>query len=165
MWENAEVAGLLDRSGVVRVVSRNEDEAPVAQILGRSVQELLEPACRQAFAEAFDRVLQGEVIEMVVAGIADAGYEVQARARLSPAPEKALPVLFHLRRLPKQWAALTEREREVLHSLNECEMNAKRAAKRLHISINTLNAHRRSICHKCQLHGIGEFWIFVQSCR
>jgi DNA-binding CsgD family transcriptional regulator len=165
MWEQAEVAGLLDRTGCVRVVSRNEQEAPVANALGRNVAEVLTEPSRPVFADAFARAQQGEVVEILLSGLADDGCEIWGRVQLSPSPEKSLPVLFHLRRLPKEWTTLTERERDVLHALNQNHMNAKRAAKRLNVSVNTLNSHRRSICHKCRLHGVGEFWVFVKRCR
>jgi DNA-binding CsgD family transcriptional regulator len=44
-------------------------------------------------------------------------------------------------------------------------MNPKRAASRLGLSVNTLNAHRRSICQKCRLRSVGDFWVFVERCR
>ena len=165
MWENAEVAGLLDRTGCIRVLSRNEDEAPVANALNSQVTDRLASSCHDVFADGFERALRGETVELLLCGVADAGYEFWGRVQLSPSPEKNLPVLFHMRRLPKSWTQLTEREREVLSALNECRMNAKRAAKLLDISVHTLNSHRRSICHKCGLHGVGEFWVFVQKCR
>jgi hypothetical protein len=33
------------------------------------------------------------------------------------------------------------------------------------MSVHTLNAHRRSICQKCGLESVGEFWVFVEQCR
>jgi DNA-binding CsgD family transcriptional regulator len=165
MWEHAEIAGLFDHEGCIRVVSRNEDEAPIANVLDRSAADMLTAASRPLFADGLARALRGEVVELLLSGTADAGYEFWGRVRLAPAPEKTLPVLFHMRRLPKSWGRLSVREREVLTALNSCEMNAKRAAKQLYISVNTLNAHRRSICHKCHLHGVGEFWVFVQRSR
>ena len=165
MWDHAEVAGLFDPRGCVCVVSRNEDEAPVADVLNRNVVDTLAAASRPLFADGFARALRGEVVELLLCGIADAGYEFWGRVRLAPAPEKSLPVLFHMRRLPKSWGKLSVRERDVLDALNGCGMNAKRAAKRLGISVNTLNSHRRAICQKCQLHGVGEFWVYVQRSR
>ena len=165
MWDHSEVAGLFDQQGFVRVVSRNEDEAPVSNVLDRNVADTLVAESRPLFAEAFARALRGEAVELMLCGIADAGYEFWGRVRLAPAPEKSLPVLFHMRRLPKSWGELSARERDVLEALNACGMNAKRAAKRLGISVNTLNSHRRAICQKCQLHGVGEFWVYVQRSR
>jgi DNA-binding CsgD family transcriptional regulator len=49
--------------------------------------------------------------------------------------------------------------------LHESGMNPKRTARKLGITENTLNAHRRSICQKCSLQGVGEFWVFVERCR
>jgi DNA-binding NarL/FixJ family response regulator len=165
MWDHAEVAGLFDQKGYVRVLSRNEDEAPVANALDRNVVETLAAPSRPLFADAFARALRGEIVELLLCGIADAGYEFWGRVRLAPSPEKLLPVLFHMRRLPKSWGMLSVRERDVLDALNKCGMNAKRAAKLLGISVNTLNSHRRAICQKCQLHGVGEFWVYVQRSR
>jgi len=165
MWDHAEVVGLFDQQGYVRVVSRNEDEAPVAAVLDRNFADNLEAESRLLFAEGFARALNGEVVELLLCGIADAGYKFWGRVCLAPAPERSLPVLFHMRRLPKSWGKLSVRERDVLEALNTCGMNAKRAAKRLGISVNTLNSHRRAICQKCQLHGVGDFWVYVQRSR
>jgi DNA-binding CsgD family transcriptional regulator len=165
MWDHAEVAGLLDSGGYVRVVSRNEEEAPVADVLDRNVVDRLTAASRPLFEAGFAGAMRGEAVELLLCGIADAGYEFWGRVRLAPAPEKSLPVLFHMRRLPTTWGKLSGREKDVLAALNACEMNAKQAARRLGISVNTLNSHRRSICQKCELHGVGEFWIYVQRSR
>ncbi len=165
MWEHAEVAGLLDEQGRVRVVSRNEAEAPIHNVLGRRVVEMLIPERHQPFQEAFDAALAGGEAEVLLAGMADASYLGWGRACMMPSPEPGSPVLFHMRRLPKQWEDLSPRERDVVQALNSAGMNAKRAAKRLGISVNTPNAYRRSIRHKCDVEGVGEFWIFVQRCR
>ena len=165
MWDHAEVAGRLDQQGRVRVVSRNESEAPVRNVMGRRVIEMLVPESHQPFLQAFGEALHGGEAEVLLAGVADAGYLVWGRVRLMPSPEAGSPVLFHMRRLPKQWQQLSPREREVIQALNDLGMNAKRAARQLGISVHTLNAHRRSICRKCDLNGVGDFWIFVQRCR
>ena len=81
----------------------------------------------------------------------------------SPVPES--PVLFHFRRLPRDWDRLSPRERDVVHALHDTSMNPKRAAGKLRMSVHTLNAHRRSICQKCGLQSVGEFWVFVEQCR
>ena len=104
-------------------------------------------------------------MQVLLAGVADEGFVFWGRIHLMASPETASPVLFHMRRLPRNWEQLSERERAVIEALNATDMNAKRAAKRLGISVHTLNSHRRSICHKCDLSGIGEFWIFVERCR
>jgi DNA-binding CsgD family transcriptional regulator len=165
MWDQAEVVGLLDRDGRVTVVSRNEVEAPVSKVLGRSIVEMLTPASVEEFQDAFEQAIGGNEVEMLLSGVADMDYVFWGRVRLMPSPEASSPVLFHMRRLPTPWGALSERERDVVCALNEASMNAKRAAKRLNISVNTFNSHRRSICQKCGLHGVGDFWIFVQQCR
>ncbi len=165
MWEQGEVVALLDPQARVTVVSRNEEEAPVASVVGRSLLELLAPESLSDFQQAFHRVLSGEEIVTLWAGVADEGYVFWARVRLLPSPEASSPVLFHMRRLPKAWGKLSERERDVVDALNLAGMNAKRAANQLEISLNTLNAHRRSICQKCELHGVGDFWVFIHQCR
>lgn len=165
MWENAEIVGLLDRQGCVRVISRNEAEALVHHVVGRNIREMLAPDSQQKFEAAFQAALAGDKIHVLLSGVADEGFVFWGRVYLMASPETNSPVLFHMRRLPRQWEQLSERERTVIEALNAAEMNAKRAAKRLGISIHTLNSHRRSICHKCNLSGIGEFWIFVERCR
>jgi DNA-binding CsgD family transcriptional regulator len=165
MWDQAEVVGLLDREARVTVVSRNEMEAATSHVLGRPVPEMLAPASVDDFERAFQRALDGNQVEVLLSGIADDGHVFWGRVQLMPSPEAASPVLFHMRRLPVLWRELSERERDVVRLLNETSMNAKRAAKQLGISVNTLNSHRRSICQKCSLHGVGDFWIFVKQCR
>ena len=165
MWQNAEVVGLLDRQGRVSVVYRNEDEALIRDVVGQSIRNLLAPASMETFEDAFHSALRGDEAQVLLAGIADEGFLFWGRAYLRPSPESTSPVLFHLRRLPRPWSLLSEREREAVDSLNASSMNAKRAAKQLGISRHTLNSHRRSICRKCDLHGVGEFWVFVERCR
>ena len=165
MWEQAEVVALLDAQARVTVVSRNETEAPVASVAGRSLVEMLAPESVTEFEHAFHRVLNGAESIALLAGMADAGYVFWARVRLLPSPEPASQVLFHMRRLPTSWGKLSGREREVIDALNAAGTNAKGAAKQLGISLNTLNSHRRSICQKCELQGVGDFWIFVHQCR
>jgi len=165
MWDQAEVVGLLDRDARVTVVSRNEAEAPVSDVHGRAIVEMLAPASIGEFHDAFQQALGGTEVETLLAGIADDGHTFWGRVKLMPSPEALSPVLFHMRRLPTMWGKLSERERDVVRALNETHMNAKRAAKQLKISVNTFNSHRRSICHKCVLHGVGDFWVFVQQSR
>ena len=165
MWEHAEVVGLLDRQGCVRVVSRNEAEALVHCVVGRNIREMLSADSLQTFETAFEAALAGDKVQVLLAGVADEGFVFWGRVQLMASPETASPVLFHMRRLPRNWGQLSDRERTVIDALNAADMNAKRAAKRLGISVHTLNSHRRSICHKCNLSGIGEFWIFVERCR
>lgn len=165
MWQNAEVVGLLDSQGCVRVVSRNEEEALVQQVVGRDIREMIAPASQATFEESFQTALGGGESQALLAGVADEGFIFWGRVQLSPSPETDSPVLFHLRRLPRQWSSLSERERDAVDALNATKMNSKRAAKALGISLHTLNSHRRSICRKCGLHGVGEFWVFVERCR
>lgn len=165
MWEQAEVMALLDRDARVTVISRNEAEAQIVDVLGRSVADMVAPESRAAFKKAFAQALDGKKSENLLSGVADEGYVFWGRVCMMPSPEPASPVLFHMRRLPRAWGKLSEREQDVVRVLNETNMNAKRTAKRLGISVHTLNSHRRSICQKCNLQGIGDFWIFVQQCR
>ncbi len=165
MWKHAEVVGLLDRAGCVRLVSRNEAEAVVKHVLGRNIREMLAPGSHQAFEGAFQAALNGDEAQALLAGVADDGFVIWGRVHLKRSPEPSAPVLFHMRRLPRQWGRLSQREKSVIEALNAADMNSKRAAKRLGISVHTLNSHRRSICQKCGLSGVGEFWIFVEHCR
>lgn len=165
MWEHAEVVGLLDRAGQIRVVSRNEAEALIHNVVGRNIREMLGPDSHQPFEAAFQAALAGDKMQVTLSGIADEGFVFWGRVQLMASPEPTSPVLFHMRRLPREWGELSEREHAVVDALNESDMNAKRAAKQLGISVHTLNSHRRSICQKCGLSGIGDFWIFVEHCR
>jgi DNA-binding NarL/FixJ family response regulator len=165
MWDNAEVAGLLDSEGHVRLISRNEHEATVRNVLGRRAIDLLREESHADFETAFSQAAAGGDVLTLLSGIADAGYVVWARTRMMPSPAQKSWVLFHFRRLPKSWDRLTAREREVVHALHDAGMNPKRAARGLGLSVHTLNAHRRSICQKCGLRSVGEFWVFVEQCR
>lgn len=165
MWQNADVVGLLDRQGQVRVVFRNESEALVRDVVGYPIRDFAAPESVETFDRAFEAALRGEESLVLLAGVADEGFTFWGRANLGPSPEPKAPVLFHFRRLPRAWSLLSAREREAVDALNAARMNSKRAAKQLGISLNTLNSHRRSICRKCQLHGVGEFWVFVERCR
>jgi DNA-binding NarL/FixJ family response regulator len=165
MWKHAEVVGLLDRSGRVCAVTRNEEEAVVKDVVGRDIREFISPESRAALEASFQAAIQGQETDVLLAGIADDGTTVWSRARLKKSPEPTAHVLLHLRRLPRSWDRLSPRERSVIEALNATEMNSKRAARQLGISVHTLNSHRRSICRKCQLSGVGEFWIFVEHCR
>ncbi len=151
MWQNAEVVGLLDRRGRVRVVYRNEDEALIHDVVGQLVCDLLAPASVELFEQAMESALRGEETQVLLAGVADEEFVFWGRA--------------HLRRLPRFWDRLSEREKGVVDALNATNMNAKRAARQVGISLHTLNSHRRSICRTCELHRVGEFWVFVERCR
>ena len=165
VWDNAEVVALLDREGIVRVVSRNEEEAPIKNVVGKPA---LAPVVKESYADAeaaLQRALAGEEQELFVAARADAGYVFWSRLQLLPSHLPEMPVLVHIRRLPREWGELSAREQEVVHALHDAGMNPKRAARELGISENTLNAHRRSISQKCHLDGVGDFWVFVERCR
>ena len=165
MWNYAEAVALLDKQGRVCVISRNEDESPIQHVVGKRVADLLCEDSRQDFDSAFDQALQGAENNVVITGTDDNGHVVCVRARLMPSPVAETPVLFHFRRFPRGWQYLSLREREVIHTLHESGMNPKRTARKLGITENTLNAHRRSIGQKCSLQGAGEFWVFVERCR
>jgi DNA-binding CsgD family transcriptional regulator len=165
MWNHAEVVALLDKQGRVCVISRNEDEAPIQHVVGRRVADFICEDSRQDFESAFNQAFQGVEDHVVISAMDDHGYVVWVRARLMPSPVAETPVLIHFRRLPRGWQHLSLREREVVHTLHESGMNPKRSARKLGITVNTLNAHRRSICQKCALQGVGEFWVFVERCR
>jgi DNA-binding CsgD family transcriptional regulator len=165
MWQNAEIVGLLDCDGRIRFISRNEEEALIHNVVGQLIGDLLSPISIESFEAAFQAAIRGNETQVLLAGIADEGFEFWGRAHLGPSPEPKAPVLFHLRRLPRPWSLLSEREKESIDALNASRMNSKQAAKKLGISCHTLNSHRRSICRKCGLHGVGEFWIFVERCR
>lgn len=165
MWENAEVVVLLDREGYVRAVSRNEEEAPIQDVLGKRVLEMIHEDYQAAVQQAMQSALAGVETEIFIAAYADTSYVFWSRVRFLRSPLEETPLLLHVRRLPRSWGRLSPREQEVINALHEAHMNPKRAAKQLGITHNTLNAHRRSICQKCQLNGVGDFWVFVERCR
>jgi DNA-binding CsgD family transcriptional regulator len=165
MWNHAEVAGLLDADGRVALVSRNEEEAPVKEVLGKRAVDLIHPECVPTFERSFANVLKGKTTCDMMSAIADAGYRYWFKVCMLPSPAPDAPVLFHFRRLPRTWNCMSQREREVVEALHHANMNPKRAARELGMSVHTLNAHRRSICKKCGLQGIGDFWVFVERCR
>jgi DNA-binding NarL/FixJ family response regulator len=165
MWDNAEVAGLLDADMRVVLISRNEDEAPVREVLGKRADELINPDSVPVFRQAFADVMRGKTRCVTLSATADAGYKYWFKVHFTPSPADEAPVLFHFRRLPREWETLSQREREVIQALHAEKMNPKRAARALNMSVHTLNAHRRSICKKCDLRFIGDFWVFVERCR
>lgn len=166
MWDNAEIVALLDREGCVRAISRNEEEAAIHDVIGVCilVDRILE-GCKAEVRAAFDAALQGSETEVEIGAHADDGLVVWSRGVVKPAPLPETPVLFHIRRLPKSWGALSQREQQLINTLHEVDLNPKKAANRLGITLNTLNAHRRTITQKCGLQGVGDFWVFVEHCR
>jgi DNA-binding CsgD family transcriptional regulator len=126
---------------------------------------LVNPVSRPTLDKAVEEVRRGNSAVICLAGTGDDGEVFWNRAHLMPSPAKDSPVLFHLRRLPRAWHKLSDRERDVVHALHDCGMNPKKAARSLGMSVHTLNAHRRSISKKCDLQGIGDFWVFVERCR
>ena len=166
MWSNAEVVALLDAQGYVRAISRNEEEAVIRDVIGmRLIEERAIERCKAATLKAFDDALNGEETELEVGAIADNGQIVWSKVIIKQSPVPETPVFLHARGLPDSWGALSQREKEVVHALHDAEMNPKRAAKQLGITLNTFNAHRRTITQKCDLRGVGDFWIFVERCR
>ncbi|MEM9659132.1 MAG: hypothetical protein AAF961_12295 [Planctomycetota bacterium] len=165
MWQHADIAGLLDSEGRVAVISRNEAEAPIRTVLGVAFEDLVHEACRDECSAAFDHARDGGETLLTVRAVADDGHDVWGRIHMTPSPVAETPVLFHIRRLPRSWRLLSPREREAIDALRAAQMNPKKAARVLGISVNTLNAHRRSICQKCGLEGVGEFWVYVERCR
>jgi DNA-binding CsgD family transcriptional regulator len=165
MWDNAESVALLDRDGYVRAVSRNEEEAAIRDLVGMRVIERVHPDSLPVAEEAMQAALNGKSREVLVAAYADDGTLFWCRAQCCPSPVDEMPIMVHTRRLPKSWGLLSPREQELIQDLHKSGMNPKRTAKRLGISLNTLNAHRRSICQKCGLKSVGDFWVFVERCR
>ena len=165
MWNNAEVVSLVDQHDVVRAVSRNEDEAPIRRVIGRRVLELVREDCLAACKAALKAAREGRETELLVASHADDGYVFWSRVRIMQCPSEESWVLVHARRLPRSWALLSGREQEIIVALHETGLNPKRAARQLGVTMNTFNAHRRSICRKCKLNGVGDFWVFVERCR
>lgn len=165
MWDNAEVVSLVDQQNVVRAVSRNEDEAPIQRVIGRRVLELVREDCLKACEAALQAARDGRETNLLVAAHADDGYDFWSRVRIMPCPSEESWILVHARRLPKSWGRLSQREQEVIGALHDARLNPKRAARQLGVTMNTFNAHRRSISRKCKLKGVGDFWVFVEHCR
>ena len=166
MWENAEAVALLDREGCIRAVSRNEDEAVIKDVIGLCVlEERILEDCRAATQKAFEAALNGKETAFEIGARGDDRLVVWSRAVMKPSPLPETPVLFHIRRLPTDWGILSSREQEIINTLHEEDLNPKRAAKLLDITLNTFNAHRRAITQKCDLQGVGDFWVFVERCR
>ncbi|MFW6058683.1 MAG: response regulator [Phycisphaeraceae bacterium] len=77
---------------------------------------------------------------------------------LSPDVAQVLVDSYRKRQFPTDKAAseaLTDREREVLQLLAE-GMTSKQIALQLHLSVATVDTHRRQIMNKLNLHGIAE---------
>lgn len=166
MWSRAEVVALLDEDGIVRAVSRNEHEAVIRHVIGiRLIEERAVESDKPKAIQAFNSALKGEETQLEVGAIADDGRIIWSKIVLRPSPLPNTPVLLHARGLPDSWGSLSQREKEVINGLHTAQMNPKRAAKELGISLNTFHAHRRAISQKCDLHGIGDFWVVVERCR
>jgi DNA-binding CsgD family transcriptional regulator len=165
MWDNAEIVALLDKDGRVCAVSRNEEEAAIHGFLGMRVIERVHPDSLPIATEAMQAALGGDEKEILVAAYADEGFVFWSRVRFTRSPIPDKPLLLHARKLPRSWGLLSPREQELIQVLHQSGMNPKRAAKQLEITVNTLNAHRRSICQKCGLKGAGDFWVYVEHCR
>jgi DNA-directed RNA polymerase specialized sigma24 family protein len=142
MWNHAEVVALLDEQGVVRAISRNEEEAPIRDAIGnRIIENRVLESCKESAREAFEAALKGEEVQLVLGAIADDGHVFWSKVRLMPSPAPEIAVLMHARRLPRSWNELSSREKEVIHTLHEAQLNPKRAAKQLGITLNTLKIH------------------------
>ena len=166
MWENAEIVAMLDTEGCVRAISRNEEEAVIHDVIGVCIlEERIQDVCKATVKAAFDAALQGKETQVEIGAEGDDGLVVWSRAVVKPSPLPETPVLFHIRRLPTSWGVLSPREHELINTLHEVDLNPKKAATRLGITLNTFNAHRRTITQKCGLQGAGDFWVFVEHCR
>jgi len=165
MWNNAEVVSLVDENGIIRAISRNEAEDPIQEAIGKEVVYRVTPESLPEAQKALSKAQLGEETELLVSAQADAGYIFWNRVVVKPSPEGDKWVLVHSRVLPRSWGTLSSREQDIIKTLHSFALNPKKAASKLGITINTLNAHRRSICQKCQLDGVGDFWVFVERCR
>ncbi len=165
MWDNAETVALIDKDGRVCAVSRNEEEAAIRNVLGMRVIERVHPDSLPIAQEAMEAALAGEEKEILVSAYADEGFVFWSRVRFTRSPIADKPLLLHARKLPRSWGLLSPREQELIQALHKSGMHPKRAAKQLGITVNTLNAHRRSICQKCGLKSVGDFWVYVEHCR
>ena len=165
MWDNAETVALLDKEGRVCAVSRNEEEAAIHHFLGVRVIDRVHPDSLSIAKAAMEAALAGEEREILVAAFADEGFVFWSRVRFTRSPIPDKPLILHARKLPRSWGLLSPREQELIQVLHDSGMNPKRAAKQLGITVNTLNAHRRSICQKCDLKSVGDFWVYVEHCR
>ena len=165
MWNNAESVSLVDDKGIIRAISRNEEEDPIREGVGTDILYRVTSESIPAAIDALNKARCGEESDLLVAAVADAGYVFWNRVVVKPSPEGDQWVLVHSRVLPRSWDRLSPRERTIIHALHACGMNPKKAARRLGITFNTLNSHRRSITNKCNLQGVGDFWVFVERCR
>lgn len=165
MWNNAESVSLVDDQGIIRAMSRNEDEDPIREGVGTEILYRVTSESMPMAVEAIAKARSGEECELLVSAKADAGYVFWVRAVVKPSPMGKDWVIVHARRLPRPWGALSLREQEIIAALHASGLNSKKAARALGITINTFNAHRRSITTKCQLDGVGDFWVFVERCR
>ena len=91
MWQNAEIVGLLDCDGRIRFISRNEEEALIHNVVGRLVADLLSPASIESFEAAFQAAIRGNQTQVLLAGLADEGFEFWGRAHVGPSPEPKGP--------------------------------------------------------------------------
>ncbi|MGI9428699.1 MAG: LuxR C-terminal-related transcriptional regulator [Bythopirellula sp.] len=165
MWNNAESVSLVDDQGIIVAISRNEVEDPIKEGVGTEILYRVTPDSLPLAVEAIAKARGGEECELLVSAEADAGYVFWVRAVVKPSPVGDRWVIVHSRRLPRAWGSLSTREREVVAALHASGLNSKKAARALGVSINTFNAHRRSITTKCDLDGVGDFWVFVERCR
>jgi DNA-binding CsgD family transcriptional regulator len=165
MWNHAESVSLVDDRNIIRAISRNEDEDPIREGVGTEILYRVTAESLPLAVAALAKARGGEEFELLVSAEADAGYVFWVRAVVKPSPVEKDWVIVHSRRLPRAWGSLSVREKEIVAALHASGLNSKKAARALGITINTFNAHRRAITTKCQLDGVGDFWIFVERCR
>ena len=100
MWSRAEGVALLDEDGIVRAVSRNEDEARIRHVIGTKViEERAIEVDKPKAIEAFQAALEGKETELELGAIADYGQVIWGRIVLKPSPLPETPVLLHSRSL------------------------------------------------------------------
>jgi DNA-binding NarL/FixJ family response regulator len=116
-----------------------------------------------------DRRFMAEILKAGAAGylLKDAAYEELAGAIRTVVADKMylspriadVVVEDYVRHMPRgepsAFAALTAREREVLQLLAEGKAT-KQAAACLHVSVKTVETHRRSIMTKLDIHSVAE---------
>ncbi len=124
----------------VLALSMHSDKRFVAEILKAGASGYLLKDCAfEELARAIRAVVAGQTyLSPAIAGIVAEGYV----RRLSASDSSAFSVL-------------TPREREVLQLMAE-GWPTKRIASRLHVSVKTVETHRRQIMQKLDIHSVAE---------